>query len=360
MSAQTALVTGGSGYFGALLVDHLLDRRLPGAGARPGRRRRPSRRRGARPGGHPRPRHRGATPSPGSTWCSTTSPRCRWPGTGTLFESVNVGGTAVLLAACERAGVAKVVHTSSSAVFGVPRANPVTRATEPAARGDLRTRQARRRAALPGRGHPRARRLGRSGPARSWVTVGSASSGSSSTGSPTARPCRCWGPVTTSTSSSTPPTSPTRACRAAERPGPGRLQHRRRAVRHDARGTRGAVRPRRDRLAGAQRPGRPDRCRDAGERTPGPESVRAVPLDHVRQVDVVRRGTRPRRSSAGEHAGRTRRCCATPTTGSCATGTRCATAASAHRRSARQGAAAARQAAAARRRSARSRPRWRP
>ena len=48
-----------------------------------------------------------------------------------LFESVNVGGTAVLLGACERAGVAKVVHTSSSAVFGVPETNPVTRATEP-------------------------------------------------------------------------------------------------------------------------------------------------------------------------------------------------------------------------------------
>lgn len=48
-----------------------------------------------------------------------------------LFESVNVGGTEVLLRACADAGVRKVVHTSSSAVFGVPRANPVTRDTEP-------------------------------------------------------------------------------------------------------------------------------------------------------------------------------------------------------------------------------------
>ena len=48
-----------------------------------------------------------------------------------LFESVNVGGTAVLLRACEEAGVGKVVNTSSSAVFGVPDTNPVTRATEP-------------------------------------------------------------------------------------------------------------------------------------------------------------------------------------------------------------------------------------
>lgn len=49
-----------------------------------------------------------------------------------LFESVNVGGTEVLLRASADAGVSKVVHTSSSAVFGVPRDNPVTRATVPA------------------------------------------------------------------------------------------------------------------------------------------------------------------------------------------------------------------------------------
>jgi nucleoside-diphosphate-sugar epimerase len=42
-----------------------------------------------------------------------------------LFESVNVGGTNTLLTACEAAGVRKVVYTSSSAVFGVPKANPV-------------------------------------------------------------------------------------------------------------------------------------------------------------------------------------------------------------------------------------------
>jgi nucleoside-diphosphate-sugar epimerase len=49
-----------------------------------------------------------------------------------LFESVNVGGTDVLLRACEDAGVGKVVHTSSSAVFGVPTSNPVGRTTAPA------------------------------------------------------------------------------------------------------------------------------------------------------------------------------------------------------------------------------------
>jgi nucleoside-diphosphate-sugar epimerase len=46
-----------------------------------------------------------------------------------LFWSVNVTGTAnVLLAARER-GVFKVVHTSSSAVFGIPGSNPVTEET---------------------------------------------------------------------------------------------------------------------------------------------------------------------------------------------------------------------------------------
>ncbi|HNE87735.1 MAG: NAD-dependent epimerase/dehydratase family protein [Candidatus Nanopelagicales bacterium] len=48
-----------------------------------------------------------------------------------LFESVNSFGTANLLRACERAGVRKVVYTSSSAVFGIPEANPVTETTPP-------------------------------------------------------------------------------------------------------------------------------------------------------------------------------------------------------------------------------------
>ncbi|MEJ7706650.1 MAG: NAD-dependent epimerase/dehydratase family protein [Nocardioidaceae bacterium] len=48
-----------------------------------------------------------------------------------LFESVNVGGTSTLLTQCEDAGVDKVVYTSSSAVFGVPRSNPVYPDTPP-------------------------------------------------------------------------------------------------------------------------------------------------------------------------------------------------------------------------------------
>jgi nucleoside-diphosphate-sugar epimerase len=42
-----------------------------------------------------------------------------------LFTAVNVGGTQQLLRAAREAGVAKVVHTSSSAVFGIPSRNPV-------------------------------------------------------------------------------------------------------------------------------------------------------------------------------------------------------------------------------------------
>jgi nucleoside-diphosphate-sugar epimerase len=48
-----------------------------------------------------------------------------------LFNSVNVTGTANLLVAARDAGVGKVVHTSSSAVFGIPESNPVTEATPP-------------------------------------------------------------------------------------------------------------------------------------------------------------------------------------------------------------------------------------
>lgn len=47
------------------------------------------------------------------------------------FQSVNVGGTRQLLAAALAAGVQKVVHTSSSAVFGIPDRNPVDDAVEP-------------------------------------------------------------------------------------------------------------------------------------------------------------------------------------------------------------------------------------
>lgn len=48
-----------------------------------------------------------------------------------LFQSVNVGGTNTLLTQAEAAGVGKVVYTSSSAVFGIPKSNPVFPDTAP-------------------------------------------------------------------------------------------------------------------------------------------------------------------------------------------------------------------------------------
>jgi nucleoside-diphosphate-sugar epimerase len=48
-----------------------------------------------------------------------------------LLRDVNVNGTQVLLDASRRAGVGKVVHTSSSAVFGIPESNPVLPTTVP-------------------------------------------------------------------------------------------------------------------------------------------------------------------------------------------------------------------------------------
>lgn len=42
-----------------------------------------------------------------------------------LLRTVNIDGTKILLDSCLLAGVQKVVHTSSSAIFGVPTSNPV-------------------------------------------------------------------------------------------------------------------------------------------------------------------------------------------------------------------------------------------
>jgi len=47
------------------------------------------------------------------------------------FESVNIGGMENILRGSKRQGVGKVIYTSSSAVFGVPKSLPVTEETEP-------------------------------------------------------------------------------------------------------------------------------------------------------------------------------------------------------------------------------------
>src|SRR5947209_13599906 len=48
-----------------------------------------------------------------------------------LFWSVNRDGTENMLRGCSQQKVGKVIYTSSSAVFGVPKSNPVTEETAP-------------------------------------------------------------------------------------------------------------------------------------------------------------------------------------------------------------------------------------
>jgi nucleoside-diphosphate-sugar epimerase len=48
-----------------------------------------------------------------------------------LFHGVNVVGTANMLVAARTAGARKVVHTSSSAIYGIPERNPVDENTPP-------------------------------------------------------------------------------------------------------------------------------------------------------------------------------------------------------------------------------------
>jgi len=120
----TSLVTGGSGYFGSLLVERLVARGdtvrvldLSDADDRPA---------GVE---LVRGDIRDSAPvAVAVAGCDVVYhnvaqvPLARDPA---LLRSVNVDGTRVLLDAARRAGVAKVVHTSSSAVFGVPESNPV-------------------------------------------------------------------------------------------------------------------------------------------------------------------------------------------------------------------------------------------
>jgi len=48
-----------------------------------------------------------------------------------LFWSVNRDGTRNLLEACVAQRVGKVIHTSSTAIYGIPKSNPVTEETQP-------------------------------------------------------------------------------------------------------------------------------------------------------------------------------------------------------------------------------------
>lgn len=131
MASPLALITGGSGYFGALLRDRLLARRhtvrvfdLVDADDR-------------QPEvefvqGDIRDAARVAEALAGCEvvyHCVAQVPLAK---DRHLFHSVNVGGTENLLRAALAAQVRKVICVSSSAVFGVPKTNPVTEDTPPA------------------------------------------------------------------------------------------------------------------------------------------------------------------------------------------------------------------------------------
>ena len=127
---RTALVTGGSGYFGSLLVDSL---------RREGRQVRVLDLQDA----DDRPSDvefvAGDIRDPEAVWAACERVDVVFHNVAQvplardkdLFQSVNVDGTQNLLTACEALGVRKVVYTSSSAVFGVPAENPVRRSTKP-------------------------------------------------------------------------------------------------------------------------------------------------------------------------------------------------------------------------------------
>jgi nucleoside-diphosphate-sugar epimerase len=125
-----ALITGGSGYFGCLLRDRLLERGdtvrifdLRDTADRP-----PAVEYAA---GDIRDADAVARACSGVEVVYHNVAQVPLAKDREGFWSVNQGGTENLLAAAARAGVRKVVHTSSSAVFGVPRRNPVDEDTEP-------------------------------------------------------------------------------------------------------------------------------------------------------------------------------------------------------------------------------------
>ena len=127
-SGHTVLVTGGAGYFGSLLVQRLVDR---GSRVR------------ILDVNQPDPAIPGVTVVQGDVRDAETVRRA-CEGVDQIhhnvalvplardtagFWSVNEGGTRTLLEAALATGVRKVVHMSSSAVYGAPEINPVNETT---------------------------------------------------------------------------------------------------------------------------------------------------------------------------------------------------------------------------------------
>jgi len=130
MASNTSLITGGSGYFGSLLRDRLLAR---GQGVRvfdisDAEDRKPD-------VGFVRGDIRDASSVEKAVagcgvvfHCVAQVPLAK---DKELFHSVNVHGTENVLRAALTAKIRKVIYVSSSAVFGVPKSNPVTEETPP-------------------------------------------------------------------------------------------------------------------------------------------------------------------------------------------------------------------------------------
>jgi nucleoside-diphosphate-sugar epimerase len=129
--ARTVLVTGGSGYFGDILVDRSLAR---GDRVRILDLNEPDPRPGADVEaivGDVRDLDVVRAASEGVDVVLHNVAQVPLAKDRELFWSVNVVGTANVLLAARQAGVGKVVSTSSSAIFGIPEHNPVTEDTPP-------------------------------------------------------------------------------------------------------------------------------------------------------------------------------------------------------------------------------------
>ncbi len=127
MSSRSVLVTGGSGYFGTVLVDQALAR---GDRVRIFDRNIPEPRDGVEfVAGDVRDLAAARAACEDVDVVFHNVAQVPLAKDRALFRSVNVVGTANLLVAARDAQVAKVVHTSSSAVFGIPESNPVTETT---------------------------------------------------------------------------------------------------------------------------------------------------------------------------------------------------------------------------------------
>ncbi len=129
MRDQTVLVTGGAGYFGTILVDRVL---AAGGRARVLDVNPPGERDGVEVVvGDVRDRDVVRAACEGADVVLHNVAQVPLARDRELFWSVNVLGTANVLVAARDRGVAKVVHTSTSAVYGIPESNPVDEDTPP-------------------------------------------------------------------------------------------------------------------------------------------------------------------------------------------------------------------------------------